>query len=76
VCGIWYVNQYVKYVLSFERTLFDDDPKKINQIEQEFRKVTPALIQKTAQTYLSPENRTILVIEPKAEPPAAPKSGS
>jgi phosphate-selective porin OprO/OprP len=26
VCGIWYVNQYVKYVVSFERTLFDDDP--------------------------------------------------
>ena len=34
--------------------LFDDDPKKINQIEAEFRKVTPALIQKTAQTYLRP----------------------
>ena len=55
--------------------LFDDDPKKINQIEQEFRKVTPALIQKTAQTYLAPGNRTILVIEPKAEATASPKSG-
>ena len=54
--------------------LFDDDPKKINTIEAEFRKVTPALIQKTAQTYLTPANRTILVIEPKAEA-AAPKSG-
>jgi zinc protease len=59
--------------------LFDDDPKKINQIEAEFRKVTPALIQKTAQTYLAPENRTVLVIEPKGEPKAdaggAPKNG-
>jgi predicted Zn-dependent peptidase len=59
--------------------LFDDDPKKINQIEAEFRKVTPALIQKTAQTYLAPENRTVLVIVPKGEPKAdaggAPKNG-
>ena len=29
--------------------LFDDDPGKINRIEGEFRKVTPELIQKTAQ---------------------------
>jgi predicted Zn-dependent peptidase len=56
--------------------LFDDDPKKINQIEEEFRKVTPALIQKTAQDYLRPGNRTILVIEPKAEGKIQPKSGS
>jgi phosphate-selective porin OprO/OprP len=26
VSAIWYANQYVKYVLSFERTLFDDGP--------------------------------------------------
>ena len=44
-------------------------------IEAEFRKVTPALIQKTAQEYLRPDNRTILVIEPKAEA-KAPKSDS
>jgi predicted Zn-dependent peptidase len=56
--------------------LFDDDPKKINQIEEEFRRVTPALIQKTAQEYLRPGNRTILVIEPKAEGKTHPKSGS
>ena len=47
--------------------LFDDDPAQINQIEAEFRKVTPELMQKTAQEYLRPENRTILLIEPKAE---------
>jgi predicted Zn-dependent peptidase len=56
--------------------LFDDDPKKINQVEEEFRRVTPALIQKTAQEYLRPANRTILVIEPKAESETQPKSGS
>ena len=32
--------------------LFDDDPARINRIEAEFRKVTPALMQKTAQEYL------------------------
>ena len=47
--------------------LFDDDPGRINRIEAEFRKVTPELIQKTAREYLRPTNRTILVIEPKAD---------
>ncbi|MEP6994531.1 MAG: insulinase family protein, partial [Acidobacteriota bacterium] len=56
--------------------LFDDDPKKINQIEAEFRKVTPALLQKTAQEYLRPGNRTILVIVPKAEAKTQHPSGS
>jgi zinc protease len=55
--------------------LFDDDPARINGLEDEFRKVTPALIQKTAREYLRPTNRTILAVEPKAEAsklPAAP----
>ena len=56
--------------------LFDDDPNEINRIEAEFRKVTPQLMQKTAQDYLRPENRTILVIEPKADEKAAPKAES
>jgi len=47
--------------------LFDDDPQAINRIEENFRKVTPALLQKTAQEYLRPENRTVLVVVPKAE---------
>ena len=47
--------------------LFDDRPQAINEIEQSFRKVTPDLLQKTAQEYLRPTNRTILTIEPKAE---------
>lgn len=45
--------------------LFDDDPNKINTLETEFKKVTPELVRKTAQTYLSPDNRTILIIQPK-----------
>jgi zinc protease len=56
--------------------LFDDDPSKVNQLEAEFRKVTPELIQKTAQEYLRKDNRTILIIEPKAEAKAAAQSGS
>ncbi len=50
--------------------LFDDDPGRINRIEAEFAKVTPALIQKTAQEYLRPTARTVLMIEPKADMPA------
>ena len=47
--------------------LFDDDPNKINRIEDEFRKVTPELILKTAKEYLRPTNRTVLVVEAKGE---------
>jgi predicted Zn-dependent peptidase len=46
--------------------LFDDDPNKINNLEDEFKKVTPELIKKTAAEYLQPANRTILIIDPKA----------
>jgi predicted Zn-dependent peptidase len=45
--------------------LFDDDPARINTLEAEFKKVTLELLQKTAQEYLRPSNRTVLVIEPK-----------
>ncbi|HEX8693727.1 MAG TPA: pitrilysin family protein [Longimicrobium sp.] len=45
--------------------LFHDDPGMINRIEEEFRKVTPELIQRAAQEYLRPANRTILVVEPR-----------
>src|SRR6478672_6772386 len=44
--------------------LFDDKPDNINQIETNFKKVTPALIQKTAQEYLRKTNRTIVMIKP------------
>ena len=46
--------------------LFDDNPSRINTIEDGFRKVTPELILKTAQEYLRPTNRTVLMIEPKS----------
>jgi predicted Zn-dependent peptidase len=45
--------------------LFDDDPSRINRIEDEFAKVTPELLMRTAQEYLRPTNRTILTVEPK-----------
>jgi len=48
--------------------LFDDDPSRINRIESEFRKVTPAILRRTAAEYLRPTNRTVLSIEPKAAP--------
>jgi predicted Zn-dependent peptidase len=51
--------------------LFDDDPSRINTLEAEFRKVTPAILQRTAQEYLRSTNRTILTIEPKPAAPAA-----
>jgi predicted Zn-dependent peptidase len=33
--------------------------------------VTPAQIKKTAQEYLRPENRTVIVLNPQAAPAAA-----
>ncbi len=53
--------------------LFDDDPGKINTLEAEFAKVTPELIQKTAQEYLRKTNRTILTVPGKPEPPKVQK---
>ena len=46
--------------------LFDDDPSRINRLEAEFKKITPQLIKQTAQKYLKPASRTILVIDPKS----------
>jgi zinc protease len=46
--------------------LFDDDPARINTLEDQFKKVTPELMQKTVREYLRPTNRTILIVEPKA----------
>jgi predicted Zn-dependent peptidase len=53
--------------------LFDDDPGRVNSLVGQFEMVTPELVQKTAREYLRPENRTVLVLEPKtAEAPTAP----
>jgi predicted Zn-dependent peptidase len=46
--------------------LFDDDPGKINTIEDEMRKVTPELIRETARKYMRASNRTLLLLEPGA----------
>ena len=54
--------------------LFDDNPSRINTLEDQFRKVTPALVQKTAQEYLRPTNRTVLTVEVK--PAAAAAAGN
>lgn len=45
--------------------LFDDSPQAINQIEANFRKVTPAMIQKTAKDYLRKTNRTVVIVNPE-----------
>ncbi len=47
--------------------LFDNDPSRINDIERNFRDVTPALIQETAREYLRPTNQTVLIIEPEKQ---------
>jgi predicted Zn-dependent peptidase len=45
--------------------LFDDDPNRINTVEEKFAGVTPELIRRTAQEYLRPTNRTVLMVVPK-----------
>ncbi len=46
--------------------LFDDDPQRINRLEDEFGRITPALLLATAKEYLRPTNRTVLEVEPNA----------
>jgi zinc protease len=52
--------------------LFDDNPARVNTVVGQLEKVTPALLQKTAQEYLRPTNRTVLTVEPKAQADAVP----
>ena len=52
--------------------LFDDNPSRINSLLAEYQKVSPELIQKTAQEYLRPGNRTVLVVQPRAAAPPPP----
>lgn len=44
--------------------LFDDNPSRINTLEDEFKKVTPEIVNKTISEYLRKGNRTILTINP------------
>ena len=52
--------------------LFDDDPARVNTLVAQFNKVTPELLQKTAQDYLRPTNRTIIELQPVPKDAAAP----
>jgi predicted Zn-dependent peptidase len=47
--------------------LFDDNPQMVNEIEDNMRKVTPELIQKTAKEYLLSTAQTTLVVKTKSE---------
>jgi len=47
--------------------LFDDNPQAINQIEANFRKVTPKIIQDTAKEYLRKTNRTVVIVNPEKQ---------
>ena len=46
--------------------LFDDDPSRINRLEDEFDVVTPELIRATAKEYLRPTNRSVVMLKPGA----------
>ena len=54
--------------------LFYDDPALLNRLEEQFRKVTPELLQRTAREYLASSNRTVLLIDAKAEAKPEPKA--
>lgn len=44
--------------------LFDDDPSWINNLEEEFKKVTPEIMDNTVSEYFRDSNRTILTVNP------------
>jgi zinc protease len=44
--------------------LFDDNPSRINDLEEEFKKVTPETMNRTVNEYLRQTNRTILTVNP------------
>ncbi|MAU26098.1 MAG: peptidase M16 [Muricauda sp.] len=44
--------------------LFDDDPERINSIEEEFKKITPEIVSRTIDEYLRKTNRSILTVNP------------
>ena len=44
--------------------LFDDNPERINTLEDEFKKITPEIVKKTIDEYLVDTNRTILTVNP------------
>jgi predicted Zn-dependent peptidase len=57
-----------------EATLYDGTPDSVNAVPRELEQVTPLDIQKFAQKYLVPENRTVIARLPA--PAAAPSPGN
>ncbi|GAA0357560.1 pitrilysin family protein [Bowmanella denitrificans] len=55
--------------------LFDDNPARINELEANFKAVTPELIKATVKEYLRPGNRTILTLTPGEAPSQAASQG-
>jgi predicted Zn-dependent peptidase len=53
-----------------------DDPARINSLDTQLRKVTSALVQRTARQYLRQTNRTVLILEAGAGKQAAKTPGS
>jgi zinc protease len=47
--------------------LFEDNPSKINTLEDAFRAVTPEQVLEAAREILRPANRTVLTIHPKSD---------
>jgi len=54
--------------------LFDDNPARVNDLVAQFTKVTPELLQKTAQEYLRSSNRTIIELQPAPKDAAPAKN--
>jgi predicted Zn-dependent peptidase len=44
--------------------LFDNDPERINTLEEEFENISPEQLLKTTEEYLRNTNRTILRLNP------------
>lgn len=44
--------------------LFDDNPERINTLEDSFKEITPEIVKKTIDTYLTKTNRTVLTVNP------------
>jgi predicted Zn-dependent peptidase len=55
--------------------LFDNDPNRINEIEDGFARVTPEQVMATANEWLRPTNRTIYTVIPGAAGATAARGG-
>lgn len=44
--------------------LFDNNPARINDLEKEFKKITPEIMNRTVTEYLRNTNRTVLTVNP------------